>query len=98
MKKKLVAGLLTALMLCTVGCGNGVTVDESSDGASENESSENEAQEEEEAPADETEEGDTAEADEASDSEMVVAFSQMEMNNACRRDQLHSGRGREKRH
>lgn len=75
MKKKLVAGLLTAVMLCTVGCGNGVTVEEP---AAETPAAEEKA-EPAEAPAEEAEA-----AEESSGSEMVVAFSQMEMNNAWR--------------
>lgn len=88
MKKKIVAGLVTALVLCTIGCGNGVTVDEPSDGASENEASENETEEEtstdDSAEGDDTAQDDAGAEDGSSDTKMVVAFSQMEMNNAWR--------------
>ena len=81
MKRKIVAGLLTAVMLCAVGCGNsGVTVEdpEAETSAPAEEAAEPEAAEEAEAPAE-----DAAESESAG-SGMVVAFSQMEMNNAWR--------------
>lgn len=81
MKKKIVAGLLTAVMLCAVGCGNsGVTVEEETaeTAAPAEETVEPEAAEEADAPAEEAAEN------ESSGSGMVVAFSQMEMNNAWR--------------
>lgn len=82
MKRKIVACLLTAAMLCTVvGCGSsGVTVEEpaAETAAPAEETAEPEAAEEAEAPAEEAAES------ESSGSGMVVAFSQMEMNNAWR--------------
>lgn len=79
MKKKMVTGLLAALMLCTVGCGqSGVTVDEPSDAATKDETPKDE-------PAEDDASGEEQTDDTGSDgSEMVVAFSQMEMNNAWR--------------
>ncbi len=77
MKKKIVAGLLTAVMLCAAGCGNGgVTVEEPA--AETAVPAEEAAEPEVEAPAE-----DAAESENAG-SGMVVAFSQMEMNNAWR--------------
>lgn len=81
MKKKLVAGLLTAVMLCTVGCGSGVTVDEQ---ATETPAAEEAPAEEEKAAAEEAPAEEEDAAEESSGSGMVVAFSQMEMNNAWR--------------
>lgn len=80
MKKKIVACLLAAAMLCTVvGCGNsGVTVEEPAAETPAAAQEEAEPAQEAEAPAEEATEN------ESSGSGMVVAFSQMEMNNAWR--------------